>query len=83
MELIKLFERNYKPYDIIPTIELSKSYILNNGYFEDDIKLLINKNKIEEISSDRYRLTYTHLKKFVGNSYKYIPKFVIDKYKLN
>jgi hypothetical protein len=82
MELIKLFEENFKPYAIVPVTGLSKSYIVENGYSKNDIELLINEGKIEKIDLDGYRMTHTHLKQFAGSSYKYIPEFIIDKYTL-
>jgi len=74
--LIEFFTENFMPYDVVPSIALTKRFILKNGYSESDILLLIKSGEIEENESGGYKLTKQFIKEWVGSSYKYVPEFI-------
>lgn len=73
--LIEFFTENYKPYAVNPMLCLPKSFILKNGYSENDIQVLIYSKKIKTSDEKYYKLTNSFIKKWAGSSYKYIPEF--------
>lgn len=77
--LIELFTENFKPYNVVPILGLSETFVLKNGYTKSDIDLLIKNGKIEK-NNGGYRLTGLFIKEWSGRSYKYIPEFVKESY---
>lgn len=73
-QLINLFKEYFEPYATIPVLGLAKSFIKKEGYSENDIQDLIDRNCIEK-SDTGYRMTSEYIKQWAGNSYKYIPEF--------
>jgi len=82
MELLELFEENFKPFATIPWLSLSKEFIINNGYTENDINYLIENKKIEKYDKNGFRFTSDFMKEFVGCGINTIPQFVRDEFNI-
>lgn len=72
--LIDLFKENFRPYGENPMLGLTKKYIADMGYCEEDINKLTTEGKIEAHGTG-YRMTSEYKKLWSGSSYRYIQEY--------
>ena len=82
MELLNLFEENFRPCAVVPMLGLSKEFILKNGFTIEDINCLIKDGKIQKYKEDGFRFTSQFMKEFAGCGINTLPEFVRNKFNL-